>query len=163
MTDDFESPIAGPYGIAEEVPLEGLANAGATLCAWLITSSVYHPLWNQYLLAVVGLGEVPGFPPAKLKFPGASHELIVHAIDPKDGTVYKPTDGRFPQLIPINICEQYEATDAEMTEVAWLACRAVVHGGLNPETADAPTRIREQWLSAVTKTLAHIRGEEHAP
>ena len=51
--------------------------------------------------------------------------------------------------------------DARYT--AQLAAQAVVDGVLNPETADAPSRIRENWLASVTKTLAHMRGEVHAP
>lgn len=52
--------------------------------------------------------------------------------------------------------------DDEMVEMAALAAAAVVHGALTPETADAPERIRESWLSSMTKTLAHIRREAHA-
>lgn len=48
-----------------------------------------------------------------------------------------------------------------MTELAWLCGRGVVYGLLNPETADAPERIREAWLAACVRTLAHMRGEEH--
>lgn len=152
--------VEGPYGHAEH--LEVPSTAPATLLWWLITAPAYHPLWSQYVLAVVTLEDRPGMPPATLQFPGATHELIVLAVDPGNPPT-RANDGQgFPYLTPVNIAHQFTATDDEMRELAELACAGVVNGLLNPETADAPTRIREEWLSSCVRTLAHMRGEEHA-
>lgn len=170
MTDriDPSRPIIGPHGQAEPIPFDTSDPKSAeTLCWWLITSPGWHPLWSQFSLWVARLrDDVPGFPAPYRQFLGATHELIVVAVNPENG--FYSADGiseskRLPHLTPVNICQQHEATDAEMVEVAALVCRAIVYGRLNPEIADAPGRIRENWLIAVTKTLAHIRGEEHAP
>lgn len=157
--------IGGPFGTAAVLAVP--TSAPAALTWWLITAPAYHPAWSQYVLCVVTLEEGDDLPPPKLQFPGATHELIVFAVDPGNPprryTVEEVNAGTIPgRLLPINIAHPFTATDEEMTELAELACRGVVDGLLNPETADAPTRIRENWLAACVKTLAHMRGEEHA-
>jgi hypothetical protein len=160
----------GPYGTAVELSLDG-PRAGQTVCHWLLTAPAFHPLWSQYVLCCVRLDDVPGFPPPHRKFPGATHEFIVVALDPTHGPYdvakmagYAERGGGLPFLTPVNIAEQFTATDYEMRQVCALAASAVVmHAALNPETGDAPTRIREEWLASITKTLAHMRGEVHAP
>lgn len=157
--------IEGPCGRAEPIRAEDRPNdqnMATTVCAWLITSPGWHPLWSQYLLSVIDLADHPNMAPATHHYPGATHELLVLALNPEHGP-YTPTSENVRHLTPVNIVHQFTATHEEMRELAWLAARAVVHGGLNPETGDAPTLIREQWLTACVKGLAHIRGEEHAP
>lgn len=152
----------GPYGTAERVPIPADPKAAMTLTWWLITAPAFHPLWSQYSLTVVRLDDTPGFPPPVLHFDGATHELMVAALEPQDKPYTVATVYPLRWLEPINIVEQFTATDDEMRELAHLAAKGVVFGALNPETADAPTRIRAQWLSSLVKTLAHIRGEVHA-
>ena len=159
--------ITGPCGRAEELAVPS-NRAPATLLWWLITAPLYHPLWSQYVLSVVTLGDQPGLEPATLHFPGATHELLVMALNP--GEPPRPHTAEALQqgkglnyLLPVNVAHQFTATDNEMRHLAELACTGVVNGVLNPETGDAPGRIRMEWLTACVKTLAHIRGEEHAP
>lgn len=175
---DHTERIRGPYGTVEfvEMPskddpkLTKLARAALDVArgTWLITSPGWHPLWSQYVLSIVSLEDHPDFPPPVIKFHGATHELLLLAINPDHQlTVEKVQNfcktGNLPYLSPINISEQFECIDEEIQQIAWLAARAVVNGHLNPEVADAPTRIREDWLTACTKGLAHMRGEDHAP
>lgn len=158
---------SGAYGLAQRASLPDIPRAAETVCHWLLTAPQYHPLWSQYVLCVVRLRDVPGFPPPHRQFDGATHEMLVVALNPEYGDVnvlqLADPDFRWHHLVPVNHAHQLEATDAEVEELADLAARAVVSGVLNPETADAPERIRHSWLTALTKTLAHIRGEEHAP
>ena len=65
--------------------------------------------------------------------------------------------------MPVNIVHQIEGTDEEARLLASFAAVGVVHGLLWPETGDAPEQIRMGWLGSMVKSLAHIRGEEHAP
>lgn len=163
--DPDAATVTGPYGKAEKVFIPDTPDAAQTVTSWLITAPGAHPLWSQYNLFVVRLDDdVPGFPPPHRQFPGATHELLLVALEPA-GNLYtaemlhtKPLQW----LEPINICEQFTATDDEMRELAHLSAWGVVVGALNPETADAPTRIREAWLGSLVRTLAHIRGEAHA-
>lgn len=159
----------GPHGTAAQLPIPDMPASSQTLDHWLITAPIFHPLWSQYLLACQRLGDAPGFPRPHLQFPGATHELIVCTLDPDDGTHdlatltgYIESGKKVKPLQPINIVHQFTATDDEMRQLCWYAVWGVLNGHLNPETADAPAQIREFWLTAMTKTLAHIRGEAHA-
>lgn len=41
-----------------------------------------HPFWSHYSVSLVHLRPLEGAPDAKLQFPGATHELVVYALDP---------------------------------------------------------------------------------
>jgi hypothetical protein len=162
----------GPRGQARSLDINpALDGAGTTVCWWLLTGP-WHPLWPQFVLSVVSLRDVEGVPPAKLHFPGATHELLVLALNPDDGptatvhTAQTLEQGGFRavggHLEPADVVHQFTATDEEMLQLADLLCRACVDGHLTPSTDDARDRLREAWLSTCVKTLAHMRGEAHA-
>lgn len=153
--------VVGACGHAEPRVFDA-AKSPATVAAWLITAPAYHPAWSQYTLAVIDLLDRPNVPPPVRQFVGATHELLVLTLDPTNGPYAADTE-QMTFLQPFNIVEQFEATDGEMRDLASLLVQAVVHGYLDPETANGPERIREQWLTSCVKTLAHLRGEEHAP
>lgn len=161
--------IQGLMGTAQQIPLEGMPRNKMTVAYWLITVPPYHPAWSQYVLSGIKLDEDPDYPPPYLKFPGATHEVNLVVVNPSnyytpDLLIAKIKAGRsIGWLQPVNIHEQFTATDEEIVELIELLAHGVVNGHLNPETGDAPTRIREQWLQSMVRTLAHMRGEEHAP
>lgn len=174
---DYTEPIKGPYGTVEFVPYpdpnksEWTKHAIATLDVargtWLINSPIWHLAWTQYILGVVSLEDHPDLPSAKLKFQGATHEMFVMALHPEHKQTIQTVQehcktGALPFLKPVNISEQFECTDDEIRQVAWLAGRAVVHGHLAPEPPLGYESFRENWLAACLKTLAHIRGEMHS-
>jgi hypothetical protein len=174
---DYTERITGPYGTVDFVKPPGLRdprisrkNKAANQLSrgmWLINSPGWHPLWSQYVMSAISLKSHRDLPEAKLKFEGATHEILLVALNPDFpqtvGSIKgHAKTGKMPFLKPVNIAEQFECTDDEVRQMCWYACRAVVYGGLNPETSDAPNLIRENWLTALTKTLAHIRGEAHA-
>lgn len=170
-------PVEGQYGDAAPLTvLEEKARgwriwrrrprASETVCMWLVNAPVYHPAWSQYVLLVVRLTDgMPGYPPPHHQFEGTTHELLVMVLDPEKGRqTVESVDALHaagksaPYLMSPNVVEQFIATDAEMRAVAFLCSQAVVRGQLNPDTDG-----RSGWLPAITKTLAHIRGEAHAP
>lgn len=159
----------GTHGQALRLPIPDIPEAGQSVDHWLLTAPSYHPLWSQYVMAVVRLDDVPGFPAPKRQFDDATHELLVVALNPHAGPQTAATmaeharTGAMPYLTPINYADQFTATDEEMRQLASWAAWGVVNGVLNPETADAPALLREAWLTSMVKTLAHIRGEVHAP
>lgn len=167
MTDRID----GPHGHAERIPNGDGPDWAETVCSWLLTAPWAHPLWSQYNLAVVRLRDgIPGFAPPKRQFPGATHELLVVALNPEHGPQdvkrmqeYAAAGGGMPCLTPVNIAHQLEGTDEEAAELAEFAAAAVAHAALCPETADAPEQVRADWKASLVKTLAHIRGEVHAP
>jgi hypothetical protein len=175
-----EAELSGPFGTAFREVLPDRPDTAETVCRWVITAPQANPFWSQYALGVVRLRSgVPGFPEPQLRFVGASHELHVVTLNPEHGP-YTPErvagelDHGLPFLEPVNIVEQFTATDDEMRHLAGLAVLGVLHGLLTPETAviaptglighvqHIPNETRERWLTALVKSLAHIRGEEHA-
>lgn len=165
-----ETEFKGPHGRALLIPWADTPDAAETVCCWLLTAPLAHPQWAQYMLGAARLrDDVPGFPPPRRQFTGATHELTVVALNPLHGpfTVEKmlgcQRTGNMPYLMPVNVAHQVEGTDDEARLLAAYGAVAVVHGVLCPETSDAPARIRMDWTTSMVKTLAHIRGEEHAP
>jgi len=167
----LEERFDGPYGTAVTWPLGDGPDWAETVCQWLLTAPMAHPAWTQYLMPVVRLRDTPGFPPPKRQFDGATHELLVVALNPDEGP-YTPENmrrfyegpqaGRLPYLTPVNIAHQIEGSDEEARMLALYSAWGVTAGALNPETSDAPSLIRSDWKGALVKTLAHIRGEAHA-
>lgn len=164
----------GPNGRADLVDLSDLSpdldpRLTLNVAWWLITSPGWSPAWDQYMLAVFALRPTPGVPDAHLQFAGATHEVLVAAIDPTDGR-WDVTQAHaavaagksLPWLTPINLAYQFEATDDEMRQIGELCAQAVVEGRLIPEPRGI-AGAREAWLGSIVKTLAHLRGEEHAP
>lgn len=167
MTDET---YVGANGRAQRLTLHpSLQGADTTLAWWLLTGT-WHPIWPQFVISVIHLRDVEGREPATLQFPGATHELLVLALNP--GEPPKIHDAVKLErkglklcgyLEPIDVVHQFEATDEQMVDLAKLAAQACVDGRLNPSTDDAREFYHEQWLTACVKTLAHMRGEEHAP
>ena len=150
---------------AEPIPYDLTKADGAeTVCGWLLTAPRFSPAWDQYFLVCVRLRDgVPGFPEPKRQFEGATHEIIVGALNPvRRYTGASLAAGQsLPFLQPLNVVVQFEGTDEEMRDLVSLMAQGVVYGFLSPEPALAGDN--SAWLSAGVKTLAHIRGEEHAP
>lgn len=155
----------GVFGTAWRLVIPDRPRSAQTTDWWLIHAPQSHPLWSHYVLCCVRLDDAPGFPPAKLRFPGATHEIIVAALDPRHGpyTAEAMPDKQLMWLEPVNVVEQFTATDEEMRHLCSSASWGVVVGALEPESSNGPERVRRQWLTALVKTLAHMRGEEHAP
>lgn len=163
----------GPFGLAVCVPVPDLPSAAETLAWWLVDAPKWAPLlvpFRQWVIAVVRLrDDVPGFPPPTRKFDGATHEVLVLTLDPDHPATPEQMvqpGYRSRHLTPVNVAEQFEATDDEMAEVVELCACAVVDGVMCPEAYSTPSgsarQLSADWLTAITKTLAHIRGEEHA-
>lgn len=161
--------LVGPAGSARRLPLDGINNdAGATVAWWLLTGG-WHPLWPQFSLSVVHLRPLEGRPPAHLQFEGATHELLVLALNPgspprihRAADVAKGLPNVGGYLTPPDVVHQFTATDEEMVRLASLCAYGCVGGLLNPSTDDSRRYLREQWLASCLRTLAHIRGEVHA-
>lgn len=164
MNDQQPDELTGAFGTAHRIPRDSYRDSHpAGLDAWIITAPHWHPVWSQYNLGVVSLADIPGAPPAKLQRPGVTHELSVVALNPEHGpydALVLPAGG-LTFLTPVNIAEQFTATDEQARRLAFLCARAVVDGVLCPETGDAPERIRAAWRSSVHQTLDHDHDPHH--
>lgn len=161
----------GPRGTAVKIDIDPtLSGASTTVACWLLNGD-WHPVWGQFVITVVTLADLPDVEPAKLQFPGATHELLVVALNPGSPPVKHKAaalaKGGFAGvggfLTPVDVVHQFTATDEEMVRLVELCVKACVDGAMTPSTDDARETLREGWLSACVKTLAHMRGEEHAP
>lgn len=157
--------LTGPYGTARRIPPANYqATSPATLDGWIITAPIWHPLWSQYMLAVITLAEVPGVRPAHKQRENVTHELMVMTLNPDHGpydAAQVGEQGSLHYLTPGNVAEQFTATDDQARELAELTARAVVDGRLCPETADAPARIRAAWRRSIHQTIDHFRDPHH--
>jgi hypothetical protein len=165
------STLEGPAGRATSCATPDTPDAAETLCHWLIDAPGQSPSWDQYVMFCVRLRDnIPGFPPPIRHFEGATHEVDVWAINPAHHLTAELIEGLWRSggsighalLTPINVCVQFQATDDEMLQLVALAARAVVDGVL-PAEPPLSGNPRGVWLQPLVKTLAHIRGEDHAP
>lgn len=164
--------VTGEHGTAEPVELPDIPKAAATVASWLLTSESFHLAFHQWLLIAVRLDDIEGFPPAKHHFEGTTHEVLVVTLNPEAGRFDLDRlaphleAGDLPHLDPPSVAVQVIAEDAEVTRLLSLLAQGVVHGVLSPEsmwTAGYDEALNEVWLAAITKSLAHGRGEVHAP
>lgn len=157
--------LEGPVGSAREVHVEweegDPPDRHATLGSWFLTCPGQSPAWDHYSLGLIHLRPIPGARPPVVRVPGATHELILLALNPeRQPREDDPETWHF--LTPVNVMEQFTVpSDDAARELLGLAALSVVEGVL---WAEAPLSGQvEPWRSAVVKTSAHLRGEEHAP
>ena len=165
---EITSPVEGPVCRATQMPNQaGMRNHAATVAWWSIKAvRPIHPVLTQWMLSAVRLADFPDMPPAVLHFDGATHEVGLVALDPDQEftpeAVLQP--GWYPKMLqPLNLCHQFTATDEEMELVLRGMAYAMAHGVMPPEPWLGYESFREAWLESIVKTLAHIRGEVHAP
>lgn len=155
MTARFE----GAGGLVEKFPDEALADSPTGLAAWIATAPGLHPLWSQYLLSVVSLKDVPGAAEPVLQRPGMTHEVTVFVLNPDWGP-YEPVRFRGIRVLePVNVVEQFAATNEEAVHLLELCARAVADGLLNPETTASDT-LKLVWRDAIATTLDHGKGHD---
>lgn len=99
---------------------------------WIVQAPYAHPVWHSYWVACVTLRDVEGLPPAVIHRPGATHEIIVYALNPE-----KPTtiDEPVHFLTPSNFVGQFTAwSDEAAREIIGRVVRDIIDGILNPDT-----------------------------
>ena len=131
------------------------------MSCWFLECPGQSPAWSHYTMNVIHLRDIDGVPPAHIRVLGATHELILIALDPdRHPKVLKLSSWR--PLRPLNVQEQIRLPDDRSArEMAEKAAQAVVNGLLPAEPPLAGTV--EPWRTSLNKTAAHLRGEEHLP
>jgi hypothetical protein len=155
--------LEGPAGTATEVIVTRPATKAqqATVASWLLHCPGQSPAWHHYLLATVHLRPIPGTPPPSITVPGATHEVMLAALDSAAHPVPERPD-RWVMLRPMNAVEQVHLpSDGAAAELLEQAAKAVLAGVLPAEPPLSGQR--EPWHTSMIKTSAHLRGEEHAP
>jgi hypothetical protein len=139
------------------------AKRETTVVQWLVEAPGGRPLWSWswYIVACVHLREVKGAPAPSLHFPGATHELIMVALDPAARLPSVEAWGRpgTPQpriLMPLDQCVQFIVADDEQAAVLTVKCVEVIMAGMTPDSD-----FRGWWGEAVASTAEHIRLGGH--
>lgn len=114
-------------------------------CAWAVYAPFSHPMWPCVAVACISLRDVPGWPSATINLPGATHEVMVMALDPD-----KPVcvDQQPSYLRPTNFAGQFIASsDDEARERIEQAVRDICAGTLNPDSDG-----RHQWAERFSRS-----------
>lgn len=156
--------LAGSAGSAVEIVYTREADDppdwSASLAAWFLTCPGQSPAWEHYVLSTIHLRPIDGVRPAVIRVPGATHEVLLYACDPRSDPTADPATWR--PLHPINVMEQVTLPDdASAAALLRDTALAVVVGLL---WAEPPLSGQvEPWRTSLIRTSAHFRGEEHAP
>lgn len=148
LTEHTEPTMRGRLGNAWLIDQEAVGRrhgivydprASVTLPSWIASASYAHPLWSHYAILCVALRDVPGVPKAIVHLPGATHEVLVFALDPDT----KPAVDDMPRALqPINFSGQFvEADDMAAAARVQQAVQDVIDGTLNPDSD-----FRRQWV-----------------
>lgn len=128
----------------------------ATLTSILLNCPGAHPAWQHWMCSVIHLRELPGVKSAIKRFPEATHEIMVVALDPR----YElPDPDHFEQpfhyLLPLDHVVQLEVpSDAAAVQVLETMVRACCDGIMSPDSD-----WREAWRTQIAHLAAHQRGE----
>lgn len=105
----YQSPTTRVWALD---PFDDQTSCG--LGSWYVHAPWMHPAWHSYVCSLIHLRRVPGESPAFLKFPEATHEFLVFALDPK----HKFDQKELHVLTPPNIVRQFTRdTDAYALEI----------------------------------------------
>lgn len=144
--------LVGEYGMAEPMPV---ADSPAILGRWVVTSKLWHPTYNQFVITLITLRDhgLP-VPSAVVAVPGATHAVASLTVNPN----HPWTDGPgVAWLVPVNLEAQFAARDDQHALRVLERCAAgVIDGALNPESGARPNLSLDEWyqylLGAVAST-----------
>jgi hypothetical protein len=128
---------------------------------WLLHVRGAHPLWCYWMLAVIHLRPIASVRPPHVRFEGATHELMVVALDPNvplpDLDAVGRGDASFQVLTPIDVCEQFAVQDdAQASQLCEMAVGVCVNGQASPDQD-----WRRWWTGAIAETAKHLREGKH--
>jgi len=148
---DRKPDIVGTQGRAWEWKLD-TAQRPAMVSTWLLDAPSAHPMWKSYLVAIVHLRAIDGAPPAKIHEPGATHEVVVMALNP-DHEPNPDKPGPIAYLSPANLVSQVTlGSDHAGKMLVRRLVEAFCIGELSPDTDWWQHQLR--WLE---RTVAEIR------
>lgn len=141
LTANTEPTLKGQLGNAWLIDTEavsrrrGVSNdprASVTLPSWIASAAYAHPMWSHYVILCVALRDIPGVPKATVHLAGATHEVMVFALDPDS----QPAVNDMPRMLhPANFVAQFiEPDDVSAAARVQQAVQDVIDGTLNPDT-----------------------------
>jgi hypothetical protein len=158
VTTDVKPTFTGPGGSAWEVAVPDAPGHGQ-VCQWLLFAPTAHPFWNFHVITVAHLLPIEGVKDAHVQFPGASHEMLVLALDPETEDAIDPADAATQKqwMQPPDAVVQFiVANDEQACAVARFSAQAVTQGLIAPDSD-----FRQAWEVGVAATAEHVRLGEH--
>lgn len=124
----------------------------ATVVAWFVWIPNVHPIWDCYMFAVISLDSIPGVPDAYKKYPEATWEFGVYALNPEMSP--SPENyGTWGPMLPPNITVQFDGCSKEKAiELCWLVVNAALAGHL-PVEPDDFDGARKAWKECIWNTV----------
>ena len=109
------------------------------IAGFLLYAPAAHPAWSYYLVSLVHLRDVEGFPPAHRLFQEATHETTILALDPSKPlppVAVGPTEiGNCSYLEPANVVQRFAVpTDTAALRVLDAMVLAIVQGAASPDS-----------------------------
>ena len=118
----------------------------AAIDAWLVEAPWAHPVWHSYLVMLIHLRPIPNFEPPKMYNAHATHEILVHALDPngdRDKLLAESIGWHCRLLEPANYTGQIvEVTDDLARDRVRRAVEMICNGDLSPDSD-----YRVQWIA----------------
>jgi hypothetical protein len=154
--DQAKTPptLVGQYGAAWRINCEesfkaygGDPEAFANISAWIVYAPNSHPFWPYVLISCTHLRGGPKIGEAVIFLPGATHQLSVAALDPRE--VPDPA-GKLRVIHPMNFAGQFKAAarpnpvdlDRAAAERIEFTVNEILRGELNPDTDGT-----RQWIA----------------
>ncbi len=158
--------IKGPMGCAWISDIEGMKKnhpdgppKELTVASYIVQAAWAHPLWSNYATACVSLHDIEGVPPARILLEGATHEVLVVALDPSK-EVY--LDEYYSVLTPLNFAGQFKAVDdAEAKQRTLNAVLEVLNGTLSPDTDFISQWVQRFSGANLRKAYEEVSHEGH--
>lgn len=125
--------LTGPAGSAWKLPVT--ADKPASIGGYLVNCPGQHPFWSWWLVGMCSLRDIPGVPPAHLKYAGAEYEFQIGSINPNACPEPDPDAGTpFPLLRPLDAVIQYHGpTDEGAAAILDDAIAAMLSGEIGPD------------------------------
>lgn len=137
--------ITGPHGRAWRIDPVARANGrpDAGVVAWMVEAPWAHPAWHSYAIVLISLRPIEGLPDPKIYRDGATHEMVVFALNPDESRQATLDGGVFRQLTPCNFAGQFiEIEDGYAMQRIECAVLEIIHGQLSPDTD-----FRHAWIN----------------
>lgn len=132
---EIEPSWKGAGGEAWEFPASCIDPKRAGVGVWFLHYPVGNPLWYAYAITLVHLRHCEGLAPPRIFLQDATHEFMVHAMNPEWKPAFDPRELFKHCLLPVNYATQFLASsDEDAKRYVRRAVVACVNGELNPDT-----------------------------
>lgn len=152
--------LTGPFGEATELALStsGDPRREGDIAIWLLHCPNQSPAWCHFMLSCLHLRPIAADPEPNIYVAGATHEIVLVAIDPATNPSPTSSYWEWNYLPSTNMWEQIQVpNDEAAVELTSLAAQAVVDGYL---WAEPPlSGQKEPWHTVLADTASHYRGE----